>query len=63
MANWVKCKSSATGGIPVWVNLDLAQTLIRDSSDRHTVIRFGGGEDDAIDVVEQPEDLLKLAKK
>jgi hypothetical protein len=62
MATWIKCKSSAAG-IPVWVNLTIAQTMVWESDRKHTVIRFGPSEDDAIEVVEKPEDLLKRVSK
>jgi hypothetical protein len=63
MTTWVKCKSSVEKGVVVWVNLTLAQTMHWETSRAHTVIRFSPGADDAIEVAERPEELLKRRGK
>ena len=53
MANWIKCTKS--DGTPIYVNLDLAATVVQ--SGETTRIAFPGGPNDVVNVKEKADDI------
>ena len=58
MANWVKCTHKGDENA-VYVNVDSAMSMKWIESDNATIIAFAGGENDAVRVLQRPEDILK----
>jgi hypothetical protein len=60
--NWVKCTLATDRENTVWVNLDRVQFFDRDTKINVTRMVFGTDEDyvDAVDVIEAPEDILRI---
>ena len=60
MGAWVQCTDCT--GDRVYVNLDNANTLTRNESNKGTWIRFRGGEREHMVVQEEPEQLVKATQ-
>jgi hypothetical protein len=60
MGAWVQC-TNCTGG-RVYVNLDNANTLVRNDSNNGTWIKFRGGDRELMVVQEEPEQLVQATQ-
>lgn len=55
MSNWIKCTRS-DGGLPIFVNMGLVQTITQETADAYSTLKFNAG---YIQVKEPPERLLE----